>query len=75
MPNGGLTPESTLFMMIGEDVQQHRKTRWLTRAAVVALAGLLASALVAAVLGVRQRNIAEQERTWARRLAQDSSPA
>ena len=55
-----------LDAMIGEDVQQHRKTRLLTRAAVTGLIGLSASALIAALLAIRQRDIAEGQREQSR---------
>ena len=55
-----------LDAMIGEDVQQHRKTRLLTRAAVTGLIGLSASALIAAILAIRQRDIAEEQREQSR---------
>jgi WD40 repeat protein len=51
--------------IIGEDVQQHRRTLRLAWSAVATLAGLTIVSMIAALLAVQQRRIAEQQRATA----------
>ena len=55
--------------LLGEDVRQHRRTRRIARAVVIALATLLAATAVAAVIALQQRETAVAERDRAEEQA------